>query len=69
MVTYKEVHAFEAVSSSVRVEQNDPTVGGVNFRLSTGDHIDLQMTRARLQTLQHQIAGALKSTPLPAAKL
>jgi hypothetical protein len=65
MSTYKDVHAFEAVSSAARIEKNNPNASCLNFELSDGSYIDLLLTRSRLELLQNQIDAALKATPLP----
>jgi hypothetical protein len=54
MVTRKQLDTAEAVSAAVRIDKDEPTMAYMNFRLSSGDHLDIGMGRHVLERILAQ---------------
>jgi hypothetical protein len=68
MATRKQLHTAEAVSAAVRIDKDEPTMAYVNFRLSSGDHLDIGMGRHVLERILAQAKRAIEGAPLLARK-
>jgi hypothetical protein len=68
MATRKQLQTAEAVSAAVRIDKDEPTMAYVNFRLSSGDHLDIGMGRHVLERILAQAKRAIEGAPLLSRK-
>src|SRR5215510_14091695 len=43
MVTRRKLHTVKAASASIRIDKAEPNAALINFRLSSGDHLEIGM--------------------------
>jgi hypothetical protein len=67
MVTFLKSCVFEADAATASIDPKQATFGQLTFQTDQ-KQLCVLMPRADLERLQHEIAAALKSAPLPARK-